>query len=182
MNLRVLNEILPKAPWDLQEEVELYARESGRTAKLHFMPGVNTWFVRFSLRSNDKRMLAFQQGMAAEPPTEDVWFHRAASPEDVTKQRASKPGDFVALDIVQMGRSGIREFLDRGNTWSGRGEFASIAESRLKAKQAEKEAKEKLYRHQKDEARQMVKATKHHRLKIPVVPVGIDLKERANNG
>lgn len=181
MNLHVLNAILPKAPWDLQEEVELYARESGRTAKLHFMPGINTWFARFSLRSNDKRMLAYQQGLAADVPTEDVWFHRAASHEDVARNRAQKPGDWIPLDIIQMGRSGVREFLDRGNTWSGRGEFASIAESRLKAKEANAAAKERLRAQQKDDAMQMTKQTKHHRLKIPVIPVAIDLKERTGS-
>ncbi|KKK55945.1 hypothetical protein LCGC14_3069470 [marine sediment metagenome] len=59
----------PRAPVEIQEEVELYARESGRHARLIFVPmqlggraDDGTWVVRFTLRSSDKRMEPYHQG------------------------------------------------------------------------------------------------------------------------
>lgn len=184
---------LPRAPWDLREAVELYARESGRTASLHFMPG-GGWFARFSLRSNDKRMLLWQQGMAAEPPTEDVWFHvpnprehEGISLSDLKQTKVpicwpviSLKNDrchmaFIPLDIVQMGTGGVKDFLERGNTWSGRGEFDSI-EGQLRAvREANQKGKERFRATQKEESRHEQRDKRRWRLKIPFLRVGIDL-------
>lgn len=157
---------LPTAPYEIQEEVEKYARESGRTAKLHYIPNVG-WMARFSLRPNDKRMVLWQEGRAPEPPTEDVFFHRP-HPE--------KRGEFIPMDIRQMGASGVRRFLERGNMWSGRGVHNSPVEARRKARDRNEADRQKLRREAKEEARDMVKDTRRSRLKIPYHTVGIDLQ------
>lgn len=198
MSVSVLRGGLPKAPHELQDEVELYARESGRTATLHFFMGCG-WFVRFSLRCNDKRMLAFQQGMAAEPPTEDVFFHVPNPKEhdglslselkamDIPvlwsvvgfdkHKRCRMP--FIPLDIQQMGPSGIRQFLEKGNMWSGRGEFDSLTEQLRKAREKNKAVREKRKEDARQEARKFARDQRGRRFKVPTVPVLMDFGRKA---
>jgi hypothetical protein len=155
----------------------MYARDHGRHAKLHFVPTefrngrvVNgTWVARFSLMSNDKRLLLYQQGRAEEPPTEDVWFHRPV--------RGAREGemDCEPLDICQMGASGVRQFLERGNTWSGRGEFSSLEEQARKAIEANAEMRQKFKEEKKEESRRRMVDERRSRLKIPFVQAGKDL-------
>lgn len=105
-----------------------------------YVPHVG-WMARFSLKPNDPAMKAWKEGRAPEPPTEDVFFIEP-DPKD--------PKRMVQMDINQMGASGVRTFLERGNTWSGRGEYTSIEESRHRAR----EATEKRKRDAKEEARE----------------------------
>lgn len=176
MRLSELNAMLPTAPYDLQEECELYARESGRHAKLHYFPGAG-WFVRFSLRPNDdKRLLLAQAGMIAEEEIgEDVFF---SVPDP---RRDARPGDMIPLDINQMGRSGIREFLERGNSWSGRGQYTSIVDAHLKAREANRLQKIKLRQEMKEANRQRQREQRRWWLKIPLVQVGIELARKGTN-
>jgi hypothetical protein len=170
LTLRTINAALPHPPPDIAEEVELYARESGRTAKLHFVPG-GGWLCRFSLRCNDPRMKLYQEGKASEPPSEDVWFH-VPNPKAFDGQGA---GAYIPLDIVQMGRSGVREFLERGNTWSGRGIHSSTLDALQSSEQLEQDRKDKLYRSKREGARERARDLRRLILKIPFHRVGIDL-------
>lgn len=159
---------MPKAPPDLQEEVELFARETGRTGSLHFIP-VGGWFARLSLKPNDPRLRLHQEGMAEETPSEDIWFH-------VPKR--GELNEYEPLDIVQMGRSGIREFLDRGNTWSGRGEFSDHMEALRKANAANEDIDVKFRADLKEESRHEQRDKRRWRFKIPFLRVMIDLSKK----
>ncbi len=159
--MRIINAPLPKAPPEIQDEVELWARKSGRHAKMHFIP-VGGWFAIVSLRSDDPRMKAYQEGMAEEPPGEEIWFH---------KTMPGRPGDFEALDILQMGPSGIRAFLERGDTWSGRGEYASVEEAARKAEEHNQRQREKDRAFQKEESRNEQRDKRRWRMGIPFLSV-----------
>lgn len=162
--LQVLNAALPRPPGDIAEEVELFARESGRTGTLHYIPG-NGWFVRFSLRSNDERLQLYQQGQTGAPPTEDVWFHKP--------KPGGRPGEFLMLDIEQMGRSGVRTFLERGNTWSGRGEFNSVEEAARKAMAANRAERERIRAEAKENNRYRQRERRRSLFKIPFLRGGL---------
>lgn len=177
---------MPRAPVEIQEEVELYARESGRHANLIFVPTefVNgrlangTWLVRFTLRSNDKRMQAYQEGRAAKPPTEDVWLHEHNPDEGKPISGGRKQGPYKPLDIVQMGAGGVRQFLERGNMW-GRGQFKSL-EEQVREVQADNEAARLKFRaDQKEASRYEQRDKRRWRLKIPFISVGVNLKKGA---
>ncbi len=169
----------PRAPVEIQDEVELYARESGRHAKLISVPTVfaggravsRTWCVRFTLRSDDKRMLEYQEGRAAKPPTEDVWLHERNPKEDEPNEPK-----YLPFDIIQMGAGGVRVFLESGNMWSGRGEFASLEEQLRHVQDTNEEARVKFRADQKEENRLEQRDKRRSRLKIPFLGVGIDLK------
>jgi hypothetical protein len=162
----------PEAPWEIREEVEKYAREYGKTGAVEFAVGPNVWLIKLSLRPNDPRMQAWQEGRAEEPPMEVVVLQEP-NPAFVPGGRASP---FRALDILQMGPSGVRTFLERGNTFSGRGEFKSIEESTKVALERDQAAREAFRLEQKAANRDERMAERRSRLKIPFLPVGIDLK------
>ena len=171
---------LPTPPVEIADEVELWARESGRHGKLQFVPTrlagrrvvEGTWMVRLSLRDNDKRMLLYKQGLAPEPPTEDVWLHEP-DPESPTGYRPYNLGD--------LGAGGVRQFLDKGNLWSGRGQFGSktiedlardaIEKNRNAGQVAKSAAREECLLKLRDDRR--------WRLKIPFLNVGISIPKAA---
>jgi len=173
------------APVSLADEVEHYARVSGRSGTLHFIPTSlrgrtvlsGTWVARFTLRPDDKRMVMYQQGLTPEPPLEDVWIHEA-NPQAGrmnTETRQREP-DYIPLDITLMGPSGLREFLEKGNMWSGRGMFDSPEDELKQSRERNQAGREKLRADARENA--VKKAMDHRRsiLKIPFLPVGIDLR------
>jgi len=174
----------PKAPHEIRDEVELYARESGRTGSIHWIPG-GGWFVRLELRSNDPRMRLYQEGRAEQPPHEDVWLHVAKQDFDRNVhpairghepwQRGRENHPFVPLDIYQMGASGVRTFLEAGNTWSGRGVFGSHEEALRKSEAANEATKEKRREDAEFAAGKRAKERRRTLLKIPFLRVGARL-------
>lgn len=167
---------VPRPPPDIADEVEMYARQSGRHATLRFCPHDllhprkgGTWRIQFTLRLDDKRMILYQESRTGKPPTEDVWLH-VKDPESPTGYRP--------LDLEQMGSSGVKEFLERGNTWSGRGEFDSLEAQAREAMEANAKMREKNRESQKEASRNQASDTRRRRLKIPFLPIGIDLRSK----
>ena len=178
MTLRLMG--LPTPPVEIADEVELWARESGRHGTLHFVPtrlaGLRvvegTWMVRLSLKSDDKRMLLYKQGLVPEPPTEDVWLH---------EPDPDSPTGYRPYNITQLGAGGVRQFLEKGNTWSGRGQFGSktiedlardaIEKNRNAGGVAKDAARKNCLLKLRDERRWM--------LKIPFLPVGVSFPKAA---
>jgi len=169
---------IPTPPAEIADAVEMWARKSGRHGRLQFIPTfvsngqimAGTWLVRLSLRENDKRMLLYQQGIAAEPPAEDVWLH---VPDE------SRKSGYRALDIYQMGVGGVEAFLDRGNMWSGRGEFTSLEEQVRLAREANRKMLEKNRADQKEESRHEQRDKRRWRFGIPFLPVGVTFPKAA---
>mgnify|MGYP001560340629 CR=1 FL=1 len=178
MTVRLMG--LPTPPVEVADEVELWARESGRHGTLHFVPTrlvgrrvvEGTWLVRLSLRDNDKRMQAYQQGLAAEPPTEDVWLHE---PDPVS------PTGYRPYTLGDLGASGVRQFLEKGNTWSGRGQFGSKTLEGLAREAIDKNrnAGQVARTAAREECRLKLRDERRWRLKIPFLNVGISIPRAA---
>ena len=181
MDIRVLNAGYPQAPHEFQEVVELWAREGGRHAKLHFTPG-GTWFVRISLKSDDPRMELYKLGLIEEPVGEDVWLH-LPNPHEGKVINGANQGPFIPLSLSDLGTSGLREFLERGDTWSGRGEYMSLLEQRRKVNESNEDMRRKNRAFQKEENRHEMRQSRRRRLKIPFLrPKGGWLNLRAPEG
>jgi len=118
-------------------------------------------------------MRLWQEGRAPEPPTEDVWFHEP-NPDEGKVINGRRQGPFIPLDIYLMGASGVRNWLEKGDTWSGMGVFRSIEEAFRKASESNKTAKEKFRADQKDQAVSEASDKRRQYLKIPLVPGGIE--------
>lgn len=169
----------PVAPVEIADEVEMYARESGRHATLHLVPtefrngrvASATWVARFTLRPDDPRMRLYQEQRIGDPPTEDVWFH-------IPKRNAEDWNHaYEPLNIVEMGASGVRNFLEKGNTWSGRGEFDSLTDQLRHVRQENDNSRQKNYDDARYQSRKRQVDKRRSRLKIPFLGVGIDLKK-----
>ncbi len=166
---------IPRAPPEFQDEVELYARESGRHARLMFVPtnwkegviAAGTWVVRFTLRPSDKRLESYQQGRTTEA-TEDVWIHLPA-----------EGNSYKPLNIQQMGSGGLRRFLEKGNMWSGRGQFKSLEQQLEHTRTANNEAREKTRRDARENSVKRVAEKRRWYQKIPLIPVLINLRKEA---
>lgn len=160
----------PSAPPEVADEVELYARENGRHATLQWVPFVNAWEVRFTLRDNDPIKGLVRAG-AREEQYESVLLQ-----ERNPKYPAPGETPYTSLDIWQMGPSGVRAFLEKGNTWSGRGEFSSHAEAATFAAESNRAKKERTRRDARNNAVDRAKDARRQVHKIPFHRVGVDLK------
>ena len=174
MSLARIRNAWPTAPYAIQEEVELWARESGRHAKMHFSPP-GTWFVRISLKSTDSRMELYQMGLAAQPPGEDVFFH-TPNPHEGQVINGVRQGPYIPISLEHLGTSGVRNFLERGNTWSGRGEYLSMVDQIRQVNESNEEVRLKSRADQKEASRYEQRDKRRWRFKIPFLPVGIDLR------
>lgn len=189
---------LPRAPVELQEAVELYARKSGRHGTLHIVP-FGGWFLALTLRPDDKRLERYKQGLSADEPHEKVWFHVKNPFEhkivDVRKDKRFKnmplmpwchgvrrQGQFLQLDIRQMGVEGVTEFLEADNVWSGRGKFRSFTESWQKIEEANRVGLERLREQMAEKAGKRARDLRRQLLRIPYLSVLIDLKGSEKNG
>ena len=171
---------LPKAPPEISTAVELFARRSGRTAKLHFVP-FGGWFVDLSLRSNDTRMTLWRDGKADKPPTERVWLHLPNPRRGmiVPGTHGEKEPRFRPLDIRRLGAAGVTEFLEKGNTFSGRGEYSSVEDAVLKVRDNNERERIAFREKQKIANRLEQREKRRFRWGIPFLPVGKDLEKKA---
>jgi len=165
---------LPVAPVEVADEVEMWARQSGRHATLRFVPTVirlgtvvgGTWTVRITLRPDDKRLESYRLGRVTEEPVEVVWLHEP----DAESETGYRP-----YDLAQLGAGGVRTFLEKGNTWSGRGEFASLEDQLRKVNEQNEQTRRKTYAAVLDNARGHARDRRRQILGIPQVPVAADV-------
>ena len=179
---------LPIASAEISDEVELYARESGRHAKIHYVPTdvdfktkevrAGTWRVDISLHPDDPRMRTFQEGRMAEKPVEEIWIH------DLNPNPTSFRDKYIPRNIQQMGPSGVRQFLAQGNIHSGRGEFDSMMDVVDKTAELNAERQQKKFSDAEDRVRINARDKRRSRLKkvhgkshLPFLAVDIDLKK-----
>ncbi len=163
---------LPKAPPDVSTAVELYARKSGRTAKLHFVP-YGGWFVDFELRPNDSRMTLWRDGKAEKPPSERVWLHNPnpRRGQIIPGTHGEREPLYKPLNIYEIGAIGVTEFLERGNTWSGRGEHDSVVDVVVKVHEDNTAQREKYRQDHKEANRLQQRETRRSRFGLPFVSV-----------
>lgn len=169
---------LPTPPLEIADEVELYARQSGRHATLHFVPvtsRVGCWVVRMTLRPDDKRRRLWQEQKVGTEPTEDIWLH---VPLREGERKLGPTYDYRPLNLVDLGTSGVRQFLERGNLWSGRGEYQTLEEQVTKLREADANATAKFRADVKEEAMDEMHQKRRTRLKIPFLPVSLPWRSR----
>lgn len=103
-------------PWDIREEVELWAREQGRHAKIVWNATLACYEILLDLMAGDPRLEGWQAGRLKQEPKESIFLHR----------QEEAGGPFVGVNIHELGASGVRNWLDEGNLLSGTGRYASL--------------------------------------------------------
>lgn len=119
----------PVPPSSIADAVERWARQWGRHGRLEWHDALKCFVIHFSRRSDDPTLAAVQAGLRAES-TESVMLHewkQNARPHPYLPGQ-TVPG-WVAMDLEQYGVDGVLAILDRGNLWSGRGEYRTPQEA-----------------------------------------------------
>ena len=161
-------------PADFADAVEMYARKSGRHAKLKFVPPpVNCWVVELSLRSDDPTMRGFQAGKLKEAPTEVVYLWRESNAKETARVGRAH---MVGYKLDELGVSKMIEMLEQTNTLSGRGQYGSHAEAARDQAYKGERAREKLVDAGRQKARELAEDARRAINKIPFIGIGIDLK------
>lgn len=126
----------PTVPVEIRDAVEQWARTCGRHADIVFVPHTRPPIpqVRIELLPHDPRLRAWQEGDADEKPVETV---------ELVEWNDEKKC-YVGMNLTDLGAGGVVELLERGNTWSGRGEFSSIQEGVVAARAKKKSHLERL--------------------------------------
>ena len=129
---------------EIADAVELWARRSGRHATIGWVPtDPPTPQVRITLKPDDGRLEAYRQGLVSEEPVETV--------ELVDWEEGSLQS--TPLNLGDLGVSGVMEILEKGDTWSGRGEYDSLQQGVTAARRGQKARLDALQRHLRAEAR-----------------------------
>lgn len=159
---------VPVAPYQISDEVEDWARGRGRHASLEFIPTLSCWAIRIELPPHHPSMKLYKDGLSqdARPPTEDVLLHEWS--EDLN--------GYVAMDIEQLGPSGIRELLEKGDTWSGRGEFASLTEAVEATIETNRRRRAEMQQYAQDVGEEMGAIHRRQALGLPFTPVLANLE------
>lgn len=126
-------------PASVADAIQSFFRRSGREATTdEWHPLLKCFVVRVSRKETDPVMLLVQSGKRSERQVmESIPLHEPVPGKAMT---------FKALDLEQMGPSGITKWLEEHDLWSGRGRYrhpldaSREAEERQKRVQAEQEA------------------------------------------
>lgn len=113
----------PAPPAWFSDAVEKWARGWGRHATTRWEPRVGCYVSHLSRMASDP-VLARHPDNEGEP----IYWHEfkpGIRPHPVLGT-ARMIGGFKPMDIEQMGESGVLEYLNKHNAWSGTGEFASL--------------------------------------------------------
>lgn len=158
----------PIPPASVADAVAVYFRNSGRRAVTEWHPLLKCFVVKVSRKVDDPVMRLVREGKKSEDEVmEAIPLHDPVAGQAMT---------FRALDLEQMGPSGILRWLEEKDMWSGRGKYQSphdaVAEAdrETEARQAEKEQAGD------ERAREILRRTmRKHGLSAPQVSVGIQL-------
>lgn len=184
----------PRPPPEIATEVELWARQRGRSARMQWVPTLlfgttavrHVWVIHLELRPNDPKMLAFKEGRAEKPPTEQVWLHvpnldkdgRSLEGKEIPNTMGLREPKMIGVDINALGAAGVREFLERDDTWSGRGEHGSLMESLQATREHNADVRRKVKAEAREENRQALKEERRRWLGIPQIVAGISLGKK----
>lgn len=157
----------PAPPAPIADAVELWARRSSRHAHLLFVVEMQWWEVHLTLRPDDKRLQAYREGRVSEEPKEVVQL--IAWDEDA--------GRYTPIRLEEYGAGGIVSLLEKGDTWSGRGEFASLQDAVEAAASRARAGRQRVKEQQRQWARDFGDDQRRQVLQIPFHRVGIDLTQ-----
>jgi len=173
------------APPEFQDAVARFARDNGgQTAEIVWIPfEVNCWQVKLYLKADDPRRKFDDPGTHFEPVMLHEWVDPVGEPNHPRAHKLTnrnRPG-FVSLELEELGVEGLLDILRKGSLMSGRGEYAS-AEHALKASlRRDEERREKMRLESKDKAVTRWRDKRRQALKIPFLPVEIELRSGKEN-
>jgi hypothetical protein len=133
---------------------------------------VNCYVTFFSRRSSDPAMRAVQESRQRNKGEPFYWheWKEGVRPHPILG-KAKMIGGFVPSDIEQMGETGVVARLDKGNMWSGRGEFSSLEEAAAAQQAANDKKVDDQRKKLRDGLEGPLRATIRHARGLPQVSV-----------
>lgn len=153
-------------PYQISDAVEHWARSRGRHASIGWNPVLGCAVIDITLKGDDPRLKAYQEGRLKHEPKESVILHYQK-----TDYQGNTSGPFIALNLEELGVTGIIEMLEKGDVWSGRGEFSSLHEAVQKVAQHNETHREKMKQDIRDAAMDRAKDMRRQILDLPLVSV-----------
>lgn len=152
-------------PVEVQDEVELWARDQGRHARIVWLPQMGCACVEIDLRPGDPRLGAWQEGRLKHEPKERVYLHRYDKAKRCWVGVPSTPSELTP--------DHVRGWLDRGNLWSGRGEHRArnIHEACVAADERNEEHRKAIRREVEANTRDRARDRRRQALGLPLVAV-----------
>lgn len=167
-----------RAPVEFADAVEEHFRKTGRHGRLYWVNNPPMWVIKVTLRPDDGRLRAWQEGRLSEEPFEQVELVEW-KPDAVTLPDGRVLPGYVGLPIEELGVSGLINFLEKGDVLSGQGEFESLSAAVAYQWKNQREEYNRARLEQRDSAVRRAKDRRRTLLKIPFLGVGIDLQKPA---
>jgi hypothetical protein len=156
---------------ELADSVELWARQRGTHAKLHWHPLLRCFAIDLDLANDDPRMKKWRSGELRRKPVESIPLHAW----DKVQQR------YVALPIEEWGPTALVERLTEADLLSGRGQYNTIYEA-LVARQKKNDAlRERMQQEAYDVGRDVGSLGYRTMKGLPLVSVAADIQEENND-
>lgn len=168
-----------EAPMEFQRAVAAFARDhGGQSAEIIWIPyEVNCWQVKLYKRGDDPSR-SQDPGTHFEPVFLHEWVDPRTEPNHPRLDRLpnrNRPG-YVSLELEELGVQGLVNILEKGSLLSGRGEYQSAEHALHASLKREQERSEKRQLAAKDSAVTRWKDKRRQALKIPFLPVEIELR------
>jgi len=121
--------------------------------------------VEVELKNDDPRMKAWLEGKVPQRPKDVVFFHRQEGPK------------FVALNLQEMGTSGVVRYLEEADLTTGRGRWKSMEDYLREMADHNASIGEQAKATAVENARYRAKQERRHVAGEPLVPVSVNLGE-----
>lgn len=162
-------------PYEIRDAVELWARQWGRHGTITMNHALRCPVIELSLRGDDPRLRAYQEGRLKHEPKECIPLHYQQPMPD-----GSKSVHYSALSIADLGVSGVLEILDRGNTWSGTGEYKGFKQAAQVMGEHNEKLKQQIKAAAIDEGRLRARDMRRQVFGLPLVSVPDNIGAKAN--
>ena len=184
-----------QAPVEYRDAAALYARGFGAGGDVVWLGDpVNCWQVRITLSPGDPRLrkqdgeeiyetVELQEFVHPDPTHVSYPRHNPKLLDSLRRHHATNrllPG-FVAFELDDIGVSGLVEMLERGSLLSGRGEQQSLEGALHHIRGREHIRRDQAKAESRQYARDLSVATRRRILKIPFIPVGIELRRNTTS-
>lgn len=149
-----------RAPYEYNEAVEMWARTYGRHGWVEYNQPLDCWVIHLTKRPEDPMLKAWKEGTLDQPnePTECVPLHRR-----------DEKSAYGYVPLHEYGVSGVIEVLNKGNTWSGRGEFKDIVDGLKKTREHNDKVREGMKRHAWETGAEMAHGARRTAYNLPMV-------------
>lgn len=168
-----------QVPFAFRDAVELWARQNrGTHGSIGWNEALKCYVIDFDLKPDDPRMKAYRDGRVKHEPKESIPLHRQLTKVDPKTGRVTHAGPYVAINLEQLGVSGLLEMLDKANAWSGRGEFKTMREAVQAAEDHNERLRAEIMKAAKENARDFAKDSRRQVFDLPFVNVPANIGEQ----